>query len=46
VAAVEEDEDFDFAEALREVHRELSELDQQAQQLSTRIQSAAVELFA
>lgn len=46
VAAPEEDEDFDFAEALREVHGELSELDQQAQKLSARIQAAAAELLA
>ena len=46
VAAIEEDEDFDFDEALREVHSELSELDLQAQHLGARIQAAAAELLA
>ena len=46
VAAVEEDEDFDFDEAMRDVHAELAELDMSAQQLSVRIQVAATGLFA
>jgi type I restriction enzyme M protein len=46
VAAAEEDEDFDFAAALRDIRGELSELDQQAQQLSARIQAKAAELLA
>lgn len=46
VAAVAEDEDFDFAETMRELHAELAELDLSAQKLATRIQVAAAELLA
>ncbi len=46
VAAVGEDEDFDFAETMKDVHAELAELNLSAQQLSIRIQAAAAELLA
>ena len=46
VAAVAEDEDFDFVATLTEIHAELFELDAQAQQLSARIQTALAGLLA
>jgi type I restriction enzyme M protein len=46
VAAVAEDEDFDFAETMKEIHAELAELNVSAQQLAARIQATAAELLA
>ena len=46
VAALAEDEDFDFVATLTEIHAELFELDAQAQQLSARIQTALAGLLA
>jgi type I restriction enzyme M protein len=46
VAAMAEDEDFDFIETMKEIHTELAELDMSAQQLAARIQDAALELLA
>jgi len=44
VAPPEEDEDFDFEEALREIHIELSDLNKEAQQLAKTIQQNFEEL--
>jgi len=44
VAPPEEDEDFDFEEALREIHIELADLDKEAQQLAETIQQNFAEL--
>lgn len=38
VAPEEEDEDFDFEEALRDIHMELAELNQEASELAAKIQ--------
>ncbi len=46
VAAVVEDEDFDFAETMKDIHAELADLNLSAQQLSVRIQAAAAGLLA
>ena len=46
VAAVAEDEDFDFSEAIREIHAELMELNQAAVGLSQGIESQLVGLIA
>ena len=46
VAVVAEDEDFDFAETMKDIHAELAELNLSAQQLAMRIQAAAAELLA
>jgi type I restriction enzyme M protein len=46
VAGVVEDEDFDFAETMADIHAELAELNLTAQRLSIRIQAAAAELVA
>jgi type I restriction enzyme M protein len=45
VAAVAEDEDFDFLDAMSEIHEELAALNEHAHQLSVRIQSAAKALL-
>ncbi|OCC15650.1 Type I restriction-modification system, DNA-methyltransferase subunit M [Dissulfuribacter thermophilus] len=44
VAPEEEDEDFDFEEALREIHMELEELNAEAIQLAEKIRKNFVEL--
>ena len=46
LAAVEEDEDFDFDQALTDIRAELSDLDQDAVRLSVRIQTTLAELSA
>ncbi len=46
VATVVDDENFDFTEAMRDIHAELADLNLSAQQLSVRIQAAAAELLA
>ena len=46
VAAVAEDEDFDFAEAMREIHAELADLNDSATELASRIQSNLAEFAA
>jgi type I restriction enzyme M protein len=44
VAPPEEDEDFDFEEALREIHIGLADLNKEAQQLAKTIQQNFEEL--
>jgi type I restriction enzyme M protein len=44
VAPEEEDEDFDFEEALREIHVELADLNTEAQALAARIAKNFEEL--
>ena len=44
VAPEEENEDFDFREALREIHGELEELDEEAVKLAATIRKNFVEL--
>ncbi len=46
VAAVEEDEDFDFEQTLRDIHIELADLNKEAADLSARIQQRVQELGA
>jgi len=44
VAAIEEDEDFDFIEAMRSIRSELATLDNDATQLATAIQAKLMEI--
>jgi type I restriction enzyme M protein len=44
VAPPEEDEDFDFEQALRDIHTELADLNKEAAELATRIQENFNEL--
>ena len=44
VAPPEEDEDFDFEAALRDIHTELADLNQEAVELAARIQAHFEEL--
>ena len=46
VAAVEEDEDFDFGEAMREIHAELADLNMAAAGFAERIQSRVAGFVA
>jgi len=46
VAAPEEDEDFDFIEAMRSIRSELAALDGDASQLAMTIQSRLMEITA
>ncbi|MEZ4614718.1 MAG: hypothetical protein R2867_04270 [Caldilineaceae bacterium] len=44
VAPIEEDEDFDFEETMRDIHLELADLNQEATKLAEAIQVNFVEL--
>jgi type I restriction enzyme M protein len=46
VAAIAEDEEFDFVRAMTDIHDEVAALDEQAAVLAARIRSAASALFA
>ena len=46
VAPPEEDEDFDFEQALRDIHTELADLNKEAIELATSIQANFEELGA
>ncbi len=46
VAAVAEDEDFDFTETMKDIHAELADLDLSAQQLAVRIRATVAGLLA
>lgn len=45
VAALAEDEDFDFVQTMSDIHEELAALDEQAAVLGARIREAASALF-
>lgn len=44
--AVEEDEDFDFEQTMRNIHIELADLNEEAAELAARIQANFAELVA